>query len=125
MIQWDLKPFSELTLSENHAIQQFISVNGNNPADRKAYHGWALKDDKMIAYVRIYELDGDLTFDRVRFSAPVKLEQLVYRVLEAGSRFFNCEIARIGIPFDETMLGVYDQIGFKENDGSLTLRYYQ
>ncbi|UQS86063.1 hypothetical protein MOO44_00010 (plasmid) [Nicoliella spurrieriana] len=124
MIQWVVKPFNELTLAENHAIQNFVSVNGNNQADRKAYHVWATNNEQIISYVRIYELDGDLTFDRFRFNHLVNPESLVYRVLELGSRFFDCDYVKVIKPFDESLLSVYDRVGFKENDNWLMMRYY-
>ncbi|MEJ6401171.1 hypothetical protein [Nicoliella lavandulae] len=124
MIQWAIKPFNELTLTENQSIQKFMNVNGNNPADRKAYHIWATDDHGIIAYVRVYELDGDLAFDRFRFNDQVNSESMVYRVLEAGSRFFECEMVQVDKPFDESLLNMYERVGFKEADGKLKMPVY-
>ncbi|MHA8111398.1 hypothetical protein ACYATP_07960 [Lactobacillaceae bacterium Melli_B4] len=124
MIQWYIKPFSELTLTENQTIQNFMDVNGNNPVDRKAYHLWANDDDQMIAYVRIYELDGEMVFDRFRLNDQINTESFVYRILEVGSRFFECETVKVATPFEDSLLAVYEQVGFEEHDGWLMMPLY-
>ena len=129
-IQWNLRPFAELTVNELYAIlqlrsevfvveQQCVYLDTDNK-DQSSHHLMGWQDDKLVAYTRL--LPAGLAFKepsigRVVSSSSVRGtgigRQLMERSIEAAHQLFGRVPIRIGAQC--YLRNFYTSLGFRED----------